>query len=70
MNVYHLAAPERVSQPEAVKPASSHELQRVEDVPSLVERGVAFARALHASSAPTKAQTAEKAFINGLYGEP
>jgi antitoxin VapB len=70
MNVHHLATPQRVRPPEAVEPESAGELQRIEDVPSLVERGIAFVRALHASSAPTKAQAAERAFIDGLYGEP
>ncbi len=65
-----LATLRRTSKTEVVRQALLHELQRVEGVPCLVEQGVAFVRALHAQSPPAKGQIVDKAFIDGLYGEP
>ncbi len=65
-----LATLRRASKTEVVRQALLHELERVEGVPSLVEQGVAFVRALHAESPPGHGQTIDKAFIDGLYGEP
>ncbi len=66
----HLATLRRVSKTEVVRQALLHELERVEDLPSLVEQGVAFVRALHAASPPAQGRIVDKAFIDGLYGEP
>ncbi len=65
-----LATLRRTSKTEVVRQALLHELARVEAVPSLVEQGIAFVRALHAKGAPVQEQVADKAFIDGLYGEP
>jgi antitoxin VapB len=65
-----LATLRRTSKTEVVRQALLHELERVEGVPSLVEQGVAFVRALHAQSAPSQGEVVDKAFIDGLYGEP
>jgi len=65
-----LATLQRTSKTEAVRQALAHELERLEGVPSLVEQGVAFVRALRASAAPEKGQPADKAFIDDLYGQP
>jgi antitoxin VapB len=60
----------RTSKTEVVRQALVHELERLEGVPSLVEQGVAFARALRAQAAPEKGRPADKEFIDGLYGQP
>ena len=65
-----LAILQRTSKTEVVRQALAHELARLENVPSLVERGVAFARALRASTAPGSGLPADKAFIDDLYGQP
>jgi antitoxin VapB len=52
-----------------VRQALQHELERVEGVPSLVEQGVDFVRALRARSQPSNGRPADKDFIDGLYGE-
>jgi antitoxin VapB len=65
-----LAALRRTSKTEVVREALLHELERVEGVPSLVERGVAFVKALRERAEPAKGQTADKDFIDGLYGQP
>jgi antitoxin VapB len=68
--VERLAALRRTSKTEAVRDALLHELERVEGVPSLVERGVAFVKALRERPAPANGRPADKDFIDGLYGEP
>ena len=65
-----LAALQRTSKTEVVRQALVHELERVEGAPSLVERGVAFVKALRARAEPGKGQAADKDFIDGLYGQP
>ena len=65
-----LATLTRASKTEVVRQALLHELERIEGAPSLVEEGVAFVRALRACAAPTKGQPADKAYIDGLYGQP
>ncbi len=64
-----LASLRRVSKTEAVRQALRHELEREEGVPSLIDRGVAFMRALQASAKPGCGQPADKAFIDSLYGD-
>ncbi|ANI79404.1 hypothetical protein EP837_03010 [Sphingobium sp. EP60837] len=39
-------------------------------MPSLVERGLAFARSLRAKAGPDAGRVADKKFIDSLYGEP
>jgi antitoxin VapB len=65
-----LAALRHASKTDVVREALLHELERVEGVPFLVERGVAFARTLRESAEPGKGQFADKDFIDGLYGQP
>jgi antitoxin VapB len=65
-----LATLQRASKTEVVRQALLHELERVEGVPSLVERGVAFVKALKASTRPERGEPADKDFIDGLYGQP
>ena len=65
-----LAVLKRTSKTEVVRQALTHELERLEGAPSLVEQGVAFVRALHARSAPKPGLPADKAFIDDLYGQP
>jgi antitoxin VapB len=65
-----LAALRQTSKTEVVRQALQHELERVEGVPSLVEQGLAFMRALRVRADPEKGRPADKAFIDGLYGEP
>ena len=62
-----LASLRRVSKTEAVRQALRHELEREEGKPSLVEKGVAFVRALKARAQPSAALAADKAFIDSLY---
>lgn len=56
-----------ISKTEAVRRALLHELKREGVVGSLVERGMAFTRDLHARAAAGEGQTVDKAFIDGLY---
>ena len=65
-----LATLQRASKTEVVRQALLHELERVQGVPSMVEQGVAFVRALQTGAARTNGQAADRAFIDGLYGEP
>ena len=65
-----LAALRKVSKTEAVRQALQHELEREAGVPSLVDKGVAFVSALLARAPSATGQPADKAFIDGLYGEP
>ena len=62
-----LATLKRVSKTEAVRRALLHEIEREEGAPTLVERGLAFARALRARGNPAAAGAVDKAFIDGLY---
>jgi antitoxin VapB len=54
----------KISKTEAVRRALLHELER--EQPSLVERGLAFARALRAQAGPA-GRPADKDFIDSLY---
>lgn len=65
-----LAMSQRISKTEAVRRALRNELERESGAPTLVERGLAFVDALHARRGPKAGQRADKAFIDGLYGEP
>lgn len=65
-----LASLHQVSKTEAVRRALRHALEREQDVPGLIDRGVAFTRALRARANPADGQPADKAFIDSLYGEP
>lgn len=65
-----LAAVLRASKTEVVRQALLHELERVEGVPSLVERGLTFVKALRAQARPDQGRPADKDFIDGLYGQP
>lgn len=64
-----LAALGRISKTEAVRRALLHALERELGSPSLVERGVAFTRALRERANPAAAGTVNKAFIDSLYGD-
>lgn len=64
-----VAALYRISKTEAVRRALVHELEREGAEPSLVERGIAFARALRARGNPAAGAPADKAFIDSLYGD-
>jgi antitoxin VapB len=65
-----LARLQRATKTEVVRQALLHELERVEGAPSLVERGVAFVKALKARARPEEAGPADKDYIDRLYGEP
>jgi antitoxin VapB len=65
--VGRLAEKQSLSKTEVVRLALQRELDRLEDTPSLVEKGMAFVRALHARSNPARGQVVDKAFIDGLY---
>jgi antitoxin VapB len=56
-----------VTKTEAIRRALQHELDRA--APSLVERGRDYVRALHRSARTDQGQPADKAWIDGLYGE-
>jgi antitoxin VapB len=64
-----LATMQRVNKTEAVRRALRDALEREEDSPSLVDRGLAFARALRERADQAAAKPADKAFIDSLYGE-
>ena len=63
-----LVAIKKINKTEVVRQALLHELERERAIPSLVERGVDFCRALRARANPDNAMPADKAFIDGLYG--
>lgn len=65
-----LVAIRKVSKTEAVRQALLHELEREGAIPSLVELGVDFCRALKARANPAKALPADKVFIDSLYEKP
>lgn len=56
----------KVSKTEAVRQALTHELERAESEPTLVEKAVAMTRELNRKYSPTGLK-ADKAFIDGLY---
>lgn len=62
-----LAVLRRSSKTEAVRLALRDALEREEAAPSLVERGLEFARALRARGNPAVAGRSDKAFIDSLY---
>jgi antitoxin VapB len=62
-----VAALKKVGLTEAVHVALLHELEREQSKPSLVERGLQFARDLRAKGDPTKGRPADKAFRDSLY---
>lgn len=64
-----LAVLRRSSKTEAVRSALHDALEREESVPSLVERGLEFARSLRARGNPAMAAKSDKAFIDSLYGD-
>lgn len=64
-----LATLQRISKTEAVRRALRHELDRAQDVPSLIERGLAFAQSLRAKAGPGAGKPIDKAFIDSLYDE-
>jgi antitoxin VapB len=64
-----LVAIRKVSKTEVVRQALRHELERERALPSLVEQGVDFCRALRSRANPAAGLPADKAFIDGLYGE-
>jgi antitoxin VapB len=62
-----LVAVRKVSKTEAVRQALLHELEREGAIPSLVEKGVDFCRALRARANALGGKPADKAFIDSLY---
>jgi len=62
-----LVAIRKVSKTEAVRQALLHELEREGAIPSLVEQGVEFSRALRARANAAGGKSADKAFIDSLY---
>lgn len=64
--VERVAAVRDVTKTEAVRQALLHELERVGAIPSLVDQGVDFCRALRAK-AGAGGKSADKAFIDSLY---
>ena len=62
-----LAALKKTGLTEAVHDALSRELERELGKPSLVEKGLAFTRALRARAKP-HGQPADRDFIDSLYG--
>ena len=65
-----LVAIRKVSKTEVVRQALLHELERERAIPSLVEQGVDFCRALRARGDQAKALPADKDFIDSLYETP
>ena len=64
-----LAALQRTSKAEAVRRALRRALESEQGEETVVERGVAFTRALLAHANPEAAGPADKKFIDGLYGD-
>ena len=62
-----LATLRNTSKTEALRQALTHELEREQGKPSLVDIGIAFTRKLRARADITKAAPANKAFIDSLY---
>jgi len=65
-----LAVLRKTTKTEAVRRALQRELEREEANPSLVDKGMAFVKALHARSHSSQGATADKDFIDGLYEKP
>jgi antitoxin VapB len=65
-----LAMLQKVSKTEAIRRALRHELEREQQMPSLVKGGLACARSLRAKAGPDARRVADKKFIDSLYGEP
>ena len=63
-----LSALRKVSKTEAVRQALTHELERAESEPTLLEKAHAFIRELDARY-PKNGPPADKAFIDSLYEE-
>ena len=63
-----LVAIRKVSKTEVVRQALRHELERERALPSLVDLGVEYCRALRSRANPARGLPADKAFIDGLYG--
>ena len=68
--VERLVTLQRINKTEVVRQALLHDLERLEGAPSLVERGVAFGRALRTQAASKEKLPADKAFMDELYGQP
>jgi antitoxin VapB len=62
-----LAMLQKVSKTEAIRRALRHELEREQQMPSLVKGGLACARS---KAGPDARRVADKKFIDSLYGEP
>ncbi len=62
-----LVALRKVSKTEVIRQALLHELEREGAIPTLVDQGVAFCRALRAK-AGAAGKSADKPFIDSLYG--
>jgi len=65
-----LASLRKTTKTEVVRQALQRELEREEATPSLVEKGMAFVKELHARSSPSLGAPADKEFIDQLYGDP
>jgi antitoxin VapB len=64
-----VAAVKRVGLTQAVHDALEHELEREQEVPSLVERLAGFRKNLLARGNPKKGKPADKAFYDELSGD-
>lgn len=62
-----VAAAKGVGLTQAVHEALRHELERAQEKPSIVERGLRFAEELRRRSHPERGLPADKAFIDSLY---
>ncbi len=59
----------KIARTKAVGCALLHELEREQVLPTLVERGLAFNRALRVTAQPGNGQPADKPFIDSLHGD-
>jgi antitoxin VapB len=64
-----LMAIKKTTKTEVVRQALLHALERERAMPSLVDLGVDFCRALRARANLVSGKPADKAFIDGLYGK-
>jgi antitoxin VapB len=62
-----VAAVKGVGLTQAVHEALRNELQREQQQPDLIERSMAFAKALRAQGHPERGKPADKDFIDSLY---
>ncbi|GGI27566.1 MULTISPECIES: type II toxin-antitoxin system VapB family antitoxin [Bradyrhizobium] len=62
-----IAALKKIGLTEAVHTALTHELEREQGKPTLVDLGVQFCRDLRARGNPQKSRPADKVFRDGLY---